>query len=268
MSSAQSKSIGTLTAILIATMCLPLGAQQIAPAVQNNDAAQLSLQEILSRLAQTQVQNRNHVRPYTVSREYRLYAGDSNQSESQVLAEVSFIPPGSKEYAIKESEGSGQGPRVVRKVLAHEQEMAADWERTALTHDNYDFQLAGMGVSDGHRCYVLIMSPKRDSKDLIRGRAWVDAENFNVRKMEGELAKSPSWWVKRVQLTLTFNEVQGLWLQTAARAAADVRLVGKRVLTSQDLSYRTADVVATKTKTLIRQKNFTRTLGAGVVVIR
>lgn len=247
-------------AFLLCSLCLPMAAQEASH--------DLSLPEILNRLAQTQVANRINIRAYTVTREYKLYGDDSSNADSQVIADVSFVPPATKQYSITKANGSGQGEKVVRKVLAHEQAMAGSWEDTALKSDNYDFELMGIEVADGHRCYVLKMIPKRDSKDLIRGRAWVDADSFNVRKIEGELSKSPSWWVKKVQLSLHFSEVQGMWLQTNAKADADVRIFGKRVLTAHDVDCRTGDVVASKAAPPKQQRNPARTVGAGIVIVR
>ena len=228
-------------AMLIVALCVPMAAQNAAAG-----ETQLSLPAILGKLSQAQAENHERIRAYIVTREYKLFNGDSNKADSQVMADVSFVPPSTKDFEITKSTGSGQGEKVVRKVLAHEQQMSGSWQQTALSADNYDFELLGTEVNDGRRCYVLNMKPKRDSKELIRGRAWVDSESFNVRKIEGELAKTPSWWVKRVQLSLQFDDVQGMWMQTSATASADVRMMGKKVLTARDVNYKTGAEIAAK----------------------
>ena len=48
------------------------------------------------------------------------------------------------------------------------------------------------------------LTPRRDSKELVHGRAWIDAEKFNVRRVEG-MVKAPSWWLKRVEITMRFS---------------------------------------------------------------
>lgn len=219
------------------------GQSDIAP-IKAELVKQAELENVISHMTEVQYRNRQAIRAYVVTREYKLFGDKSDDASSQVLAEVSFVPPGSKQYAIKGSQGSGRGEKVVKKVLEHEREMAGDWEDTALTERNYSFHLLGEEILDGRRCFVLAIDPKRDSKDLIRGKAWIDAESYNTHLITGRPAKSPSWWVKRVQLSLSFGNVNGMWLQTGATASADVRLFGKHVLTAKDVRYTTAEIEA------------------------
>jgi len=88
---------------------------------------------------------------------------------------------------------------------------------------------------------------KTKREDLISGEAWVDKHLLLVRHIEGELAKTPSWWLKKVRVKLAFDDVEGTWLQTSMEAVADVRIFGPHILTSRILDYRGTDVVASKT---------------------
>jgi outer membrane lipoprotein-sorting protein len=60
---------------------------------------------------------------------------------------------------------------------------------------NYDFALLGRETIDGHDCYVLQLRPKRQTVELINGKAWVDAHDFALRRIAGVTAKSPSLWL-------------------------------------------------------------------------
>ena len=184
--------------------------------------------------------------PYQVLREYRLFGISSSSANSNVVAEVNFKPPTSKDYRIQKSSGSKRGVQVVRNLLDHEVETASNRSqaRTALTRDNYDFTYIGEAVLDGQPCYLLGLKPKRKEKDLIAGEAWVDKQSFFVRRIEGEIAKTPSWWLKTVRVKLAFADFEGTWLQTKMEAIADVRIVGPHTLTSQILDYRGTDVLA------------------------
>lgn len=205
--------------------------------------AQAPLQEIVSRVEQVQSDARNSIRPYSVTREYKLLK-EGGQQDSKVVAEVNFVPPHKKDYQIQSTAGSGQGPKVVKKVLEHESEMTERWSETAIVSDNYDFAFLGEESLRGRNCYLLQLTPKRESKELISGHAWVDAETYRVLKVSGTPSKSPSWWIKRVQITVEYGDVQGMWLQRSTSAQADVRVLGLRTLVSRDVSYRTGEVVA------------------------
>lgn len=201
------------------------------------------LTEITSRLSLAQIANHEKTRSYTVVREYALLNGHAERDSSDVTAEVSYIPPGIKEYAIRETKG-GSAERIVRRVLEHEAQMASSWREAVVTDDNYSFQLLGHEQVDGHDCYVLAIAPKRDSRELIRGRVWVDTETFNLRLLVGQPDKNPSWWVRRVELTLRFSQVMGMWLQTALTAQADVRWFGQHTLVAHDVQYHAAETAS------------------------
>ena len=91
------------------------------------------------------------------------------------------------------------------------------------------------------------LKPKRRESELILGEAWIDKHSFFVRQIEGEVAKTPSWWLRRVRVKLVFAEHDGTWLQTSMEAVADVRIVGPHTLTSRILDYRGEGEVASTT---------------------
>lgn len=183
---------------------------------------------------------------YQVIREYRLFGAKDSKANSEVIAEVNFRPPARGDYRIQQSSGSDRGLQIVRRLLDHEAERTSQnyKAQTALNRDNYDFDYVGEAILDGQSCYVLTLKPKRKEKELIAGQAWVDQHSFLVRHIEGELAKSPSWWLSKVRVKLGFDDRGGTWLQTEMEAVADVRIVGPHTLQSRILDYRTTDQVA------------------------
>jgi Outer membrane lipoprotein-sorting protein len=208
-----------------------------AVAQGNHYAAPLPLNRIVDALEKAQAGIRPAV-SYQIVREYRLSGSTDSRSDSEVVAELDFRPPASKDYRIQKSSGSGRGLQVVRRVLDHEVATASNEGRSALTRDNYDFSYIGDTSLDGQQCYILELKPKRKETDLITGQIWVDEHSFVVRHIQGELAKSPSWWLKRVSVKLNFSEVGGAWLQTEMEATAEVRMAGPHTLTSRTLDYR------------------------------
>src|SRR5438874_2459731 len=180
------------------SLCASLLAQQPAHTTDLN--------QIVTALEQA----RSNVRPptaYQIVRQYIVFGGKNAASDSEVVAQVNFNPPNSKNYRIQKSSGSNRGQQVVRKVLDHEVQ-GGDQSRAAITRNNYDFTYIGEATLDGHACYLLGLKPKRKEKDLISGQAWVDQQSYFVRRIEGETAKSPSWWLKRVWITLAFAEFE------------------------------------------------------------
>jgi hypothetical protein len=199
-----------------------------------------TLETIVLRLEQAQTKIRAQQQWYTVTREYELFNGESGNPASRVLVRVDFQPPNTKTFEIERAQGSGQGEKIVRKVLEHEQAAARDQDSHEISSRNYNFRLIRSDVTQGRLCYVLQLIPKRDEKNSIRGEAWVDAKTYLIRHVDGELAKSPSWWVKDVHVTLEYGPMAGVWVQTAMHAVAHVRFLGEHILLARDLDCFTA----------------------------
>jgi hypothetical protein len=200
---------------------------------------------IITRMAQARAENRARLRPYIVTRNYKLFGKDESKAKSEVIADVAFVPPDSKKYTIEETNGSGLGQILVRRMLANEAEVTKDHVSTDLSADNYDFRFVREADLSGQRCYVLELLPRRIERHLLHGDIWIDANTYLLRRFEGELAKPPSWWVRDVSLTLVYGTVGGLWLQTGTEAAADVRILGRTTMVSRDVKYKITELVAT-----------------------
>ena len=72
--------------------------------------------------------------------------------------------------------------------------------------------------------------PKRKDKYLLGGRIWVDASTFHIRRIEGVPARSPSFWIKDIHITLQYAELNGMWIPVSFDAIATVRLLGQFTL--------------------------------------
>jgi hypothetical protein len=217
---------------------------------RENTATPLDFASVIQFLEQAQRNAKPQV-PYQVIRQYQLSESNTSHVSSNVVAEVDYSPPDHETYVIQERSGSNRGEQVVRRILDHESALVAagpeSWSTTLLTRDNYTFTNLGESTLEGRSFYLLGLMPKRKQKELIAGRAWVDKQTFLIRRIEGELAKSPSWLLKKVHVQLDFSEVSGLWLQSSIEATADVRFMGSQTLQTQTLDCRKAAVVAART---------------------
>jgi len=205
------------------------------------------LNTIVQRMTTAQRENKARLRPFTVKRGYVLL-DKKDQPKSEVVANITVLPPDNKQYWIESSSGGGMGEKVLRDILTKETEPPKDEQKKELSAENYDFQLLGEDTVDGRRCYLLALNPRREEKDLIRGKIWVDAENYNIHRIEGSPVKSPSWWIHDLQILINFAEVDGMWLRTFTHAVATVRFKGKYVMESRDLEYRSAQTSVSRSR--------------------
>jgi hypothetical protein len=190
---------------------------------------------IVTRMMAMRRQNHDRTKAYTVKRDYQLFDKQS-QPKAQVVADITYLPPDQKQYRIERSSG-GMGEKILRDILAKETDTSKEAQRKEVSPENYDFKLVGEETVNGRRCFVLSMQPKRQEKDMLRGKLWVDAETYNLHRIEGQVVKSPSWWVRDLYILMSFACIDGVWLHTATHAVADVRFKGKYVMDSRDLQY-------------------------------
>jgi hypothetical protein len=88
----------------------------------------------------------------------------------------------------------------------------------------------------------------------LRGNIWVDAHSFQLRRAEGEPARTPSWWLRDVRIALPYSDVSGMWLQTALEATATVRILAQYTVVSRDMKYQLSELVAAGPPTQIKLK--------------
>ena len=69
-----------------------------------------------------------------------------------------------------------------------------------------------------------------------------------MRRIAGAPLKTPTWWLKRLEITMQFSQVMGMWLQTAFVAKAEVRFFGEQTLTAHDVQLRTGELVGSAAK--------------------
>ena len=201
------------------------------------------IEAIIAGMAQARAENQAHFRSYIVTRDYKLFGKERAKTESQVIADISFVPPDTKKYTIQKANGTGFGETVVRRMLMSEVEIARDYASTDFSPDNYDFRFILEENVGGQGCYVLELLPKRKDKNLLQGKIWVDADTYLPKRIEGEPVKTPSWWLRSLRIELSYGEVGGMWLQTALEATAAVRILGPHTMVSRDVKYQLSDLI-------------------------
>jgi hypothetical protein len=199
-------------------------------------------------------------RAYTVTRSYKLFHADERQPVSQTTAEVSFVPPSTKKYEIKQSSGISRGQQMVRDIL--DLEIIPAQSSSDISHNNYDFVFLQQEKLGDVPTYLLRMIPKRKEKNLLNGLVWVDTRTFRVQRIEGTPTKKPSWWIKSLYITLQYTDLHGLWLPTYMRAGATVRVAGSYLLTGEDVALRLSPSAGTN-GSLEFQRNSSHVPGRG-----
>jgi len=99
------------------------------------------------------------------------------------------------------------------------------------------FRSAGVEMVNGRRTYVLDLEPRKESRYLIAGRIWVDAEDDAVMRVEGKPAKNPSFLTKSVHFVHEYKKNGLFWFPVSNRSETDVRIFGRADLVIEYFDY-------------------------------
>ncbi len=164
--------------------------------------------------------------PLTQYRAYRrLHARSERLDQEAWLEAWTELDERGFRYDIVTERGSEQViSRVLRTVLKREQELidAGESARGALTTANYDF---GDTVEEDGITYVTL-KPKRKDALLVDGRMVLSADGRELLRIEGRLAKNPSFWTSVVNIIRHFARLDGVQVPIATESVAKVKLVG------------------------------------------
>lgn len=217
-------------------------AQQLVDSRPPAPSAPLALEQILTNLEQRNAQRAAALEQFEGKRIYRMeYRGFPSDKDAEMVVKVSFHAPNVKEFTVVSQTGSKFViDHVFKKLLEGEQEAAKGENRkdTALTRQNYDFELAGYDTTPEGGQYVLRLLPKTKNKFLYRGKIWVDAKDFAVVRIEGEPGKNPSFWIKKTGIAHKYTKVDGFWLPAENHTESFIRLGGKATLSIEYQDYK------------------------------
>ena len=120
--------------------------------------------------------------------------------------------------------------KVLRPILEGERQIVSggDSTRTALTTSNYDIA-AGPPAGDG--LVRLLLKPLRKEMTLVEGAVWVTDTEADLVRVEGRLAKSPSFWTRRVDIVRRYGRVAGVRVPLSVESTAHVRIAGPSAMT-------------------------------------
>jgi len=106
----------------------------------------------------------------------------------------------------------------------------------AVTPENYRFRYAGSIGTAGKLSYIFEIKPKKKRPGLIEGHLWIDGTTGLAVHQDGHLVKSPSVFIRRVEISRTIENRDGVPYLRTTHLDIDTRLVGHAVLTIEERS--------------------------------
>jgi len=220
--------------LTLASVPCVVTAQQDADSEPSTRPSPISLEQVLANLEQRNAQRAAALEQFEGKRIYRMqYRGFPGDKDAEMVVKVSFRAPNSKEFTVISQTGSKFViDHIFTKLLEGEQEAlkAENRHDTALTRQNYDFELMGYDTTPNGPQYVIKLLPKTKNKFLYRGKIWVDANDFAVVRIEGEPGRNPSMWIKKTSIAHHYVKVDDFWLPAENHTESFIRLGGKATL--------------------------------------
>ena len=211
-----------------------------AVAQQLTVSAPLTADQVVNRLAEMNQVRAKSLEGYSSLRTYHLECHCLSHKTADMVVRADYQAPNKKVFTILSESGSGTvRNRAFKKLLEAEQESMREdnQQRSAITLENYTFELSEYRKSDQDEFYVLEAEPRSKNKFLFRGRIWVDAKDFAITRVEGEPAANPSWWTLKTDFKRRYQKIGDFWLPESNESETKVRVFGTAFLTIEYREY-------------------------------
>ena len=198
-----------------------------------------SADQVITNMIERDNERRAALDGYTSVRRYVL-ENSKHHKQAYMLVRMIQHKDGARDFQIVTSSGwSGARKHVFPKLLEAEAEASrpGNPEDSRVCPQNYSFSLLRVEEVDGRNMYVIGLTPKKEKKYLMRGTIWVDSEDFAIVRMEGAPAKSPSFWVKNVQISHRYEKHGPFWLAASDSSTSDARIFGPTELKIEYFDY-------------------------------
>lgn len=155
----------------------------------------------------------------------RLEAENGGRS-GWLEAITEYSPEHGFRYEVTAEGGSGSiRSHVLRAVLDAEREAIERNEitRSSLDRRNYAFEPSGV---DADGLANIRLTPRRRDHVLVLGTLFLQPDEGTLVRLQGRLAKSPSFWVKDVDIVRAYERINGAILPVSLESHAQLRLLG------------------------------------------
>ena len=116
--------------------------------------------------------------------------------------------------------------KILRGMLVSEQKLIAGGKRLHASLESMNYRFEDGGMADGGLQRVLL-KPAKKSDGILNGSVLVDPESGLMTRIEGRLVKSPSFWLRDVDLTYKFAHLGGHVVPIEMSSTGRVRLFGR-----------------------------------------
>jgi hypothetical protein len=201
--------------------------------VQVRTVEPLNPSELFSRLTARRQWQQEHISQLSVIRDYTV-RNEKGKALAREVVLVEYRSPGTETFTTRSEEGSHYiRSHVFHRLMKFEaNKVRTKTDRNSLINpENYTLEVVGRETVDSAECLVVRAVARREELDLFTGTIWINEQSFAIIKIAGELAKSPSFWIKHVRFTRKYLQAGEFWLPSTEQAVSLIRIFGRETLT-------------------------------------
>lgn len=169
---------------------------------------------------------------YSASTTIRAELPDSRQQGEYELRRQYTAPDKLKFTPVRFSGDGFVKSNVIVRLLQSEADHVQKQRgsQTAVNEANYKFSYKGVEDYEGVPLHVFQVKPRKKRPGLFKGRVYLDVASGHMRRVEGQLVKTPSWFVKKVEFVQDFADFGEFTFPVHVHSVAKTRLVGRAVV--------------------------------------
>jgi hypothetical protein len=115
---------------------------------------------------------------------------------------------------------------MARYMTAEQQASSGEGQSLAINPENYNFKYKGVTLRNAREVHVFEVKPRQKRLGLFKGELWIDRESFLPVREAGQLVKSPSVFVKKMQFVREYEIRDGVAFLRRLESKTDTRIVG------------------------------------------
>jgi hypothetical protein len=193
----------------------------------------------LAMFMQRQQQQANDLTGYSAEMVISAELPDTQQKGEYEVTRTYEAPATLKFKGVKFTGDSFVKTNVITRVLQSEVDHTAPEKmaESALNSDNYKFSYKGDGEIMGRAVHEWAVKPRHKRAGLFKGHIYLDATTGTLVRAEGEVPKSPSVFVKKIEFMEDFTDIGSFTFPVRLHSTAKARIIGRTVLDISTTNY-------------------------------
>ena len=162
-------------------------------------------------------------------RAFRRMEGGIADSEKRgwIEAWTEYTPDRGFTYEVVREGGSEYvRNKILRGMLVSEQKLIASGKRLHASLESKNYFFEDGGIADGGLQRVLL-KPAKKSDGILNGSVLLDPESGFITTIQGRLVKSPSFWLRDVDVTYKYAHVGNRVVPVEMTSTGRVRMFGR-----------------------------------------